>query len=483
MTEKVGPHRYHVIEHRDLDLDGDGKVDGKDAARASAVAQRAADELVARRNQGTIIPTSRRDRLERDSERHDLLQQLSGAQPVDLSQVPDEELRGVQQQAGMLNLLLRVREQDQVRQAGQVAGSPATADEIENLDLQPFKQAGIQPLFVTDLDNTAWKGDASVAFVQFMGSRDAVRPEAKPRLDRALLSSLGEAPSEQRVRLLAQQVLTPAQQQQAGQSPSALEAAVRQRIAGNSANENARLASRLFEDKSYKQLGHDAKPWIDGYQMFVAAGALAAGHTPAELDRLGDQLFKQGAPGLPPFAANIYPEQQAKYRALADQGVEGWAISAGLDFLARAGARAVGLDDSRVEAATLPLDAQGRATGAIGRNIFDDKDLVALDLVERRNGLPIACYGDSIVSDTPMAMLVDLVNRTLDPDGDSSQTALAPELKATNPGDLSGTERFLERFNRSHGSAIEFKQQPQTLDEIAALSAQLRTALDQHHTT
>jgi len=478
MTEKVGPHRYHVIEHQDLDLDGDGKVDGQDAARASAVAQRVASELAARRAQGTTVPASKRDRLERDTERHALLQQMSGEQPVDLSLVPDEELRGVQQQAGMLNLLLRVREQDQAAQLGQTAGVTAPADEIENLELQPFRQAGIQPLFVTDLDNTAWKGDATVAFVQFMGSRDAVRPDAKPRLDQALLSSLGEAPSEQRVRLLAPQVLPPAQLQQAGQSPAALEAAVRQQINSNSAGENARLALRLFEDKSYKQLGHDEKPWFDGYQMFVAAGACAAGHTPAELDRLGDRMFREGAPGLPPFADNIYPEQQAKYRALAERGVEGWAISAGLDFLARAGARAVGLDDSRVEAAALPLDAQGRATGAIGRNIFDDKDQVALDLVERRNGLPIACYGDSIVSDTPMAMLVDLVNRTLDPAGDGTQTALAPELKATNAGDLSGTERFLERFNRAHGSDIEFKQQPQTLGEIAALSARLRDSLD-----
>ncbi|MEZ4272791.1 MAG: hypothetical protein R3C68_15570 [Myxococcota bacterium] len=339
-------------------------------------------------------------------------------------------------------------------------------DEIDHLDLRPFHAADIQPIFVTDLDNTAWKGDVTEVFLAAMLVNNRALPAAKAPLEKILRAAIPSPKDTKRLDLLTRVVLGGGG---VGKTASSQPAMIRAHLAGLSAKELSALCRILMEDQSWQTLP-DGKPWLGGKQRFMIAAAMTAGYHLAKLDDFTQEIFEKGVPQLniAPFKTNIYRSQQEKYQKLENRGIEGFAITEGFDFLAKTGAEYVGIPPTHVYGSLLDIDDQAVSKGAYLTRLFPVKDKVLLEIMANNDKtLPIAAYGDSTMSDTAMATLVDQVNQMLDPvepltgtPTDKTENALAPEFVGKEARETQ-TKQWVEDFNRQHGTRFEFHPTPQ----------------------
>ncbi|MEK7705991.1 MAG: hypothetical protein AAB426_13600 [Myxococcota bacterium] len=434
--------RYFVIQPRHLDLNGDGKVDTADAIAADRVARAA--ERVLRRTPvvGTPAPDpvaiDSVERATRDEQRWLRLGQFAK------SPTPETEIKAIERpqvekvaQLGAFAQRLIVATQ---RVAPMDAREgPPTPDEVEFVSFAPLVREGIQPVFLTDLDNTAWKTESGDRFVQMMLREQRVRPEATTQLVRLIWALHERHP----------QVVGDALGIDAS-TEDAIQAKV-------TATPPSILARLVLEDLSQA---------LTPYELFLGAVALTAGYTRRELDSLGRRLFTEPGPnGESPLGKLVYPDQVDTYRRLRAKGAVGRAVSAGMDFIAKAGAKRLGFKGSEVDATTLVYDENGRSTGAYAQRNYASKDDVALRLMRDLKGLVIAVYGDSKSSDTPMAIYADAVDRALDPAGDLVQNALRPELKAHSDAALPALEKWVDELNQANGTHLEAHPTPKTLEE------------------
>ena len=297
------------------------------------------------------------------------------------------------------------------------------ADLPTKLELEPYKNLGITPFFVTDLDNTSWTGDVSNVYLGYVLKNKLIRLPDNTLILKILDKYLQkEAPE---------------------------------------------VAKALREKSSLELLAwaydrHLKDDSIDGLTLFNLLCATTWGYTSEELSAFLHDFFENGYEKegyVRPFKERVYGEQRSLYLYFQQQGMAGWAISAGLDFLASEGATYLGLPRDHVRASTLAYDENGRSLGYCERNIFSIKHEEVLSIAEETNGLPLAAYGDSITSDMPMFLWPDFVNRFLDGPDTGRQMALAPEFKAKRASDIQ-TPILVEEINKEFGTRIEFHPQP-----------------------
>lgn len=319
-----------------------------------------------------------------------------------------------------------VATQELVLQAPTLATGPV--DRIENLNLDGFVHAGIKPVFLTDLDDTAWKADILTDFARSMVDEGLVKQAARDTLVAPSERALGKHGE------LLKQILTDRGLLSAGASDDAARA-----VLGNLAVED--IAQVLKETL----LG--AKPKPDGLFIFRFSGALTTGHTANDLSRYGARLMSEGRlteSGVRSggFEQQIYPELREKFAVLSRgdsqrPSVEGWAITAGAEFLGRAAAPYLGIAPDHVRGANLGFDEKGRSTGEWVTDVYSRKDQVALDILGD-SALPVAVYGNSFGSDIKMQRVLALVDALIDGDG-TIQSVLRPEMRATPARDFSAT--------------------------------------------
>ncbi|MEO1480729.1 MAG: endonuclease/exonuclease/phosphatase family protein [Myxococcota bacterium] len=351
------------------------------------------------------------------------------------------------------------------QQAGTAAAlSTGPTDRIENLKLDGFVRAGVTPIFLTDLDDTAWKADILTDFARSMVDEKLVKREAYENLvsasDRAL-SKHGE---------LLKSILTE-----------------RGLLSPGADDDTARTALRglLVEDISQvlKETLVSAKPKPDGLFIFLFSGALTTGHTAEQLASYGDRLMVEGRltdRGRPAagFEQQIYPELREKFALLAagTEGrppVAGWAVTAGAEFLGRAAAPFLGIPSENVRGAELGFDSKGRSTGRWATDVYSRKDQVALDILGDSK-LPVAVYGNSFGSDIKMQRVMALVDALIDGDG-SPQSVLRPEMRATPTRDFAATAQEAAdlmvngdagALTRFLDGRLEIHNRPLTRDEM-----------------
>jgi phosphoserine phosphatase len=286
-----------------------------------------------------------------------------------------------------------------------------------------YKLLEIKPFFVTDLDNTSWTGDVSNVYLGYVLKNNLIKLP-----DNAMMLKILEKYLQK-------------------EAPEAAEA-LRQKT-------SLELLAWAYD----RHLKDDS---IDGLTLFNLLAATTFGYTRAELDVFIHDFFENGyeTEGYGrPFKERVYGEQRSLYVYFQEQGIDGWAISAGLDFLAAEGATYLGLPREHVRASVLAYDEEGRSLGFCKRNIFSIKHEEVLSIAEEINGLPMAAYGDSIMSDMPMFLWPDFVNRFLDVDDSGRQMALSPEFKAKRQDDQK-TPLLVEEINKEFGTRIEFHPQP-----------------------
>ena len=454
-----GLHNYFPLDAQLLDVNLDGQLDRADADIFASVRARL-ERLIKAHDiaepQPSIGPYPP-DRFIRDQQRWWLLRHLAAGGNLPAAFTPDL-IHGMWRLAAFAEHMLRLRcvAEAIADQRSLHEGATAPADEIARLDLAPFVALGLRPVALSDLDDTVWAYQISHAFVDEMLSRGRVKPEARELLTSYLLGVLQTSHSQTRLRALAKLVLSDGDSSQA--SAQELRASIKAVFNQLDDTSRARLLRRLHLDQSHRSLPADENhSWIDGYGYFMVAAAITAGYTANELDGFAAELFKH-------FAEHIFLVQEHRFAKLRAKEVEIWTISAGLGFLARAGSRLLGVEPAYVLASELVFDEQGRSAGLPASNTFHYKDELLLQIVTAHEAMPVIVYGDSVLSDTPMAYLADFARGIVQPADDSGYYLLRSEIKATTDS-AGATLRWLEAFNTHYASQIAWQPRPPTRAE------------------
>ncbi len=438
---------YLILQREHLDLNGDNAVDYQDAAAALALRASATPAKSNKNLQCTAeqkAPWSK-DRRERDVAIWSTISSASqGKFPLECLSKP--QLQRVVSAAGFAQRLIQTKPLSYSPGPAHVA--PTKTSESSST-LAAMRAQNIQPIFATDLDNTAWHGDIGIRFVHFMSADlKRIRPQAKQALAK-ILSDVAKKHPDSVARHLG---LRP------GADNESIEDTIQTRTA-------VQLTETLGKLEKQPRADSPTGTVIGGYELFVMGAAMSAGYSATELHAIGARLMEVGDvdAGLEPWKSHFYSDKLDTYVQLQDQGIEGWAISAGYDFLATAGAVAVGLDRDKVRASTVEYDAQGFSTGKVGKRIYPLKDEVLLSVMEQRNALTVAAFGDSVSSDIPMLNIVDFTGRILgsgDSSSDSSsanpeQSAGFAQFSATARRPGSQNSRWVSDFNNRHGTHLQ----------------------------
>ena len=229
---------------------------------------------------------------------------------------------------------------------------------LRRIDVGPLVRAGIKPTAVLDFDNTLAAGDVLTEFADALSAK-AVFPDANAD---ALADILARGTA---------------------QKPSDFD--------GKSSNAIMELASRKFHE------GELAPP-----VFFFMVLAAIRGMRIDELTAHAEQLFAHGAPGKPPYKTRFFDKDGAGSAAIAaalrERGVEPHIITLGLGFVAKVGARYLGIKAEHVHGYELEV-IDGRITGrAVDVKLYGKH--VACDTYVSR--VPLFAFGDSKSTDTPM---------------------------------------------------------------------------------
>ncbi len=236
--------------------------------------------------------------------------------------------------------------------------APELVEALRRIDVGPLVRARIKPTAVFDFDNTLAAGDVLGDFVE-VALAMAKFPDANaPGLASILARGTGQRESD---------------------------------FGGKSSNAIMELAAT-------KVHAGELPPPVFFFMVLAAMRGMPV----TQLDACAEHLFAHGAPGKAPYATRFFGTPDAGSAAivttLRERGVEPHIITLGLAFVAKVGARYLGIKSEHVHGYELEV-VDGRATGrAVDVKLYG-KHLACDTYVSRS---PLFVFGDSQSTDTPM---------------------------------------------------------------------------------
>lgn len=263
-----------------------------------------------------------------------------------------------------LNLDIPVGDDNKVRSHDLIAA-------MEKLDVRDLRAAGIAPVAVFDFDKTLMADDVFVEFTELAAAQAAFSEEGNPGVV-DLLVDLG------------------------------IGGMTREQLAARSVNDNVTFAIELA---AARHNGAPADQSISNSELFFIVAAAMKGMLKSRAVELARELYEVGAPGRAPYKTHVFDPSSGPDDSAADlvdilqlRGVECYIVTAGMTFLAREGARYLGIPASNVCGGDVETK-DGRFTG----RIVDVHQIGKQVLVRKNIGTPpLFAFGDTASTDGPM---------------------------------------------------------------------------------
>ncbi len=277
---------------------------------------------------------------------------------------------------------------------GESMTPPTLCMAIDTLDLASFKRAGLPAVVVSDLDFTLWQGDISNVFLAVLAEKKLAKPEVNAAVIDLLVSLPGVDAKKVR------------------------EATV---------HDNLRTVHERATDTSLPK-----EQRVSIKDAFFLTSKVIAGLEVAAVEDAAEAVVTKGAAGAPSIMSRFHADTSgcgtlAMLGKLKARGIGVYFLSATLDVLAKAAARAVGIPEERAIGSALEV-VDGRYTGQVVASLYEIKGPVLRQWV----GVPpLMVFGDSPVSDLPMMLeavgtgfMVNPRQELLDKDKDVAQGRL-----------------------------------------------------------
>ncbi len=250
---------------------------------------------------------------------------------------------------------------------GESMSPPTLCLAIDTLDLASFKRAGLPAAAVTDLDFTLWNGDISNVFLAVLAERKMVKPEANAAIIELLVALPG------------------------------IDA---KKVRESSVHDNLRLA---YERATDTKLPKEQRVSIK--DAFFLTSRVLAGLEAATVEEAAEIAMHKGAANAPAILTRFHADASgcgtlAMINKLKARGIAIYFLSATLDVLAKAAARAVGIDEEHAIGSSLEI-VDGRYTGNVVTSTYEIKGPVLRQWVRVP---PLMVFGDSATSDVPMML-------------------------------------------------------------------------------
>ncbi len=239
-------------------------------------------------------------------------------------------------------------------------------DRLLGLDTQAFDDAKIERVVLLDLDKTVWAGNIIDPFLAVLIEDELVTHDAHPRL-KAFLKTVP------------------------GIDPSVVDA--------NTPAENARLFRKHTIDETLPK-----EQRISAKDGFFETVALINGLTREEASRAAKKAIDEGALGMRGIRQEIFDADGCSMAMLIDglqtAGFEVYLLSATLDFLAFAAADVLGVPRDKTIGSPLEVK-DDRYTGEVVLSTYGIKGSVTRAWLPSP---PLMVFGDSASSDVPMML-------------------------------------------------------------------------------
>ncbi|HSI04933.1 MAG: HAD family hydrolase [Myxococcota bacterium] len=248
---------------------------------------------------------------------------------------------------------------------GESMSPPTLCLAIDTLDLLSFKRAGLPAVAVTDLDFTLWQGDISNVFLAVLADKKLAKPEANAAVIELLVTISG------------------------------IDA---KKVREASVHDNLRT---VYERATDTTLPKEQRVSIK--DAFFLTSKVIAGLEVSVIEEAAQVVLTKGAPGAPSIMSRFHADASgcgtlAVLGKLKTRGIEVYFLSATLDVLAKAAARAVGIPEDHAIGSALEV-VDGRYTGQVVTSLYEIKGPVLRQWVRVP---PLMVFGDSPVSDLPM---------------------------------------------------------------------------------
>lgn len=276
-----------------------------------------------------------------------------------------------------LNLNILVGDDNKIRSHNLVTA-------MEKLDVRDLRAAGVAPVAVFDFDKTLMADDVFVEFTELAVAQRAFVEDGNPGVV-DLLVDLGV------VDLSREQLLA------------------------RSVNDNVAVAVGLA---AARQTGAAADASISNSELFFVVTAAMKGMRRNRAVGLAQELYEKGAPGRAPYKTHVFDPTPGPADSAADlvdvlqrRGVECYIVTAGLTFLARQGARYLGIPEGNVSGGDLEMK-DNRFTG----RVVDVHQVGKQSLVRDNVGTaPLFAFGDTALTDGPMLKMALTPGFMVDP--------------------------------------------------------------------
>ena len=366
----------------DLDINGDGTVDARDASFFDDLHRKAQAAW-----QASSQPTTPRlhnyyQGLPNDEPSVYQMLYLSEQSPH-LDRVPVERLQELMveskwlaQQAKVASLHNTKGKQHSIRGLlrhwldgyDPDAMAPlAVCTALEAFDVATIVQAGVTPAAVFDLDGTVWSGHVMNAFLAAITELGLPKPVANPALQNFLQT---------------------------------LEGIDKSAVSQNDISANTKL---FLHYATSPDVPKASRPGAK--EVFYAVAALLQGASVQEVEKAAEKVFIEGSQNFPPWRGQLYADPSGCgtrriIEVLQQRGVAVYLLSATLDPLVQQAGKTLGVARATRMGSTLELK-DGRYTGQVAHNTYAVKSPVVRQWLKSP---PLFVFGDSARSDFPMMM-------------------------------------------------------------------------------